>query len=137
MVTKILGHLVELFLLTRPPTTSCYQDHSAPKTQKQREVKTFYSNKNQNNWCCLRRGSRMSILCLRHTRAPTVSRATNEDDLMASTIAGQSSLKLSVWTSITGTTKDVIIVYKCVDSKKFAVQSFPQIYRTLTTILAS
>lgn len=43
MVTKILGHLVEL--LTQPPTTSCYQDHSAPKTQKQREVKTFYSNK--------------------------------------------------------------------------------------------
>lgn len=85
----------------------------------------------------------MSILCLRldvrHTRAPTVSRATNEDDLMASTIAGQSSLKLSIWTSITGTTKDVIIVYKCVDSDKllFAVQPFPQIYRTLTTILAS
>lgn len=120
MAIKILGHLVDLFLLTRPPTTSCYQDHSVPKTQKQREFKTFYGNKTkQNNWCCWRRGSRMNILCVRldvrHTRAPTVSRAINEDDLMASTIAGQSSLKLSVWTSITGTTKDVIIVYKCVD----------------------
>lgn len=85
----------------------------------------------------------MSILCVRldvrHTRPPTVSRAINEDDLMASTIAGQSSLKLSVWTSITGTTKDVITVHKCVNSKKllFAVQPFPKIYRTLTTILAS
>ena len=34
----------------------------------------------------------------------TVSSATKEDVFMANTMAGQSSLKVSFWTSITGTT---------------------------------
>lgn len=62
-----------------------------------------------------------------HTFALTVSSATKEDDLMATIIAGQRFLKLSFWTSITGTTsEDVMFVSTFVESKQlfFAPETF-------------
>lgn len=64
----------------------------------------------------LRHTDSLSHFSLTHTHthsslALTVSSATNEDVLMAITIAGQSSLKLPSWTSITGTSnEDVMFV---------------------------
>lgn len=41
----------------------------------------------------------------------TVSSATKEDVLIATTMAGQSSLKLTLCTSMTGTTSDVMLIW--------------------------
>lgn len=51
--------------------------------------------------------------------AHTVSSAMKWEDLMATTIAGHSSLKLSFWTSIIGTTsEDVMLIFASVCGEK-------------------
>lgn len=82
-----------LFGLTQPAVTFCFPDHSAPAATQRllflpAQPQTHGEKKKKN-------------IQIRATL--TVSRAMKEAVLMATTKAGQSSLKLLLWTSITGT----------------------------------